>query len=984
MPTKKILIYTDSRGQHTPAGGHVHDVFARRLAQRDDIEAEIMLCPMTWTTTLDFLDYLKERKLDNYDHIVLYTGIVDWSPRPQQSAFDDLYNNQNLSNSKNEKLNTRDYSKKVINNKKHSFDSLFGEDKINTYLNNAFDTEFEGSPTINMYSLEMARKHLIPKLKELDNLIYINSNRFVYGWQGDHKRGRPENITITEEYSELFRNELGSDKVIDLLQWSREEIQIYTCDNLHLTKEGSDWIYERLRRKILENNLKPTRRINFRDDASTFSFYDKVISTPAAISTRDRQLLRKFLKIKDADPIATLIIGVKFDNGDKFRYTNLRFLLSWIDHYYGNLFDVLVVEQGVEKSGRAILADARPYVRHEFLYNSGSYNRGWGFNVAVKHYTQSKVIALLDSDVLTGGNFIEEVISCHLYYKVVSPYSNIYFTNQEEVGEIIASNNLLKLNRKGAVIKPVTITGGMVIIRRDVYEEVCGFEQYTEYGGEDRTLDVTLLNYCEESEIRIAPFVYVHMYHPDGGASKRLGELMADLYNNYGCRVSDKLEPQGYIHQNCHHVSIGQTLFNSQQRKRVYGDPNLYKSGHNLMINGLYQDNIAPLIFPSEYDNMNSYEAREIYKAPAPDSVKLAAFYNVFKGQRCFIIGNGPSLNKHDLSLLEGEFTFAVNGFFYKTKETGFRPTFFVVEDNAVMQENIEEIRAYEVPFKLFPTPYKELHQEGDNVYFFSMNRGFYEQSSPNYCIPRFSTDASKILYCGQSVTYINLQLAFFMGFTEVYLIGMDFDYIVPKEHIVTGNAILSTTDDPNHFHKDYFGKGKTWKLPKIDRVAVNYKMAKLAYESVGRKIYNATEGGKLEIFGRKSYGELFQEPRKLNVDMALIIQKTKEFIQKRSEYVVPVSDKAAPDIAVSRGLLYMLLRHIYWRLRKYRLLTSVLDKIRNRVILRSRQTIYQRVMRRLLQPARRVWHLLPTGLQRPLVPIVRLLLQQHPRGRSD
>jgi hypothetical protein len=138
------------------------------------------------------------------------------------------------------------------------------------------------------------------------------------------------------------------------------------------------------------------------------------------------------------------------------------------------------------------------------------------------------------------------------------------------------------------------------------------------------------------------------------------------------------------------------------------------------------------------------------------------------------------------------------------------------------------------------------------------MNRGFYEKTSPNYAVPRFSTDASRVLYCGQSVTYINLQLAFFMGFTEVYLIGMDFDYVIPESHKRTGDVLLSDTDDMNHFHKDYFGKGKTWKDPKLDRVLCNYKMAKLAFESVGREIFNATIGGKLEIFRRVDWSGLF------------------------------------------------------------------------------------------------------------------------------
>src|SRR3546814_5642176 len=83
---------------------------------------------------------------------------------------------------------------------------------------------------------------------------------------------------------------------------------------------------------------------------------------------------------------------------------------------------------------------------------------------------------------------------------------------------------------------------------------------------------------------------------------------------------------------------------------------------------------------------------------------------DLFKGKRCFIIGNGPSLNKIDLSLLRNEYSFAVNSFYYKTREIGFRPTFFVVEDSTVIKENKEEIISYEALFKFFPSIYKSLH----------------------------------------------------------------------------------------------------------------------------------------------------------------------------------------------------------------------------------------------------------------------------------
>lgn len=242
----------------------------------------------------------------------------------------------------------------------------------------------------------------------------------------------------------------------------------------------------------------------------------------------------------------------------------------------------------------------------------------------------------------------------------------------------------------------------------------------------------------------------------------------------------------------------------------------------------------------------------------APDFAGLLALRDKWRGERCVIIGNGPSINRTDLTKLRSENTFAVNGIFYKSEAMGFDPTFFVVEDSSVMKENVEAIKNYKAQYKLFPTLYRTLHPKEENVFFFLMNRGFYEKESPAYCIPRFSTDAARRLYCGQSVTHINLQLAYYFGFSEVYLIGVDFSYVIPDTAIRKGDLILSTEDDPNHFHGDYFGKGKTWKDPKLHRVKLNYELARDMFEADGRKVYNATKGGALEVFERRDYDEIF------------------------------------------------------------------------------------------------------------------------------
>ncbi|MEM7364093.1 MAG: 6-hydroxymethylpterin diphosphokinase MptE-like protein [Pseudomonadota bacterium] len=255
------------------------------------------------------------------------------------------------------------------------------------------------------------------------------------------------------------------------------------------------------------------------------------------------------------------------------------------------------------------------------------------------------------------------------------------------------------------------------------------------------------------------------------------------------------------------------------------------------------------------------YELLEERLVLVPSSRRrLQRLRNRFAGERCFIIGNGPSLNEHDLSKLDGEYSFGVNSIFYKFYNGNFKPTFYVVEDGHVMTDRHREIDAFECDYRFFPKNYRRyIRSHRSKTYFFNMNEGFYIPESPHHEVVRFSTDASRRVYCGQSVTIINLQLAYYLGFSEVYLIGMDFSYAIPESVVKEGHStLLSTEDDVNHFHPDYFGKGKRWNDPKLHNVKKSYELAKVHYELDGRVIYNATKGGELDVFDRRDYDTLF------------------------------------------------------------------------------------------------------------------------------
>jgi hypothetical protein len=107
-------------------------------------------------------------------------------------------------------------------------------------------------------------------------------------------------------------------------------------------------------------------------------------------------------------------------------------------------------------------------------------------------------------------------------------------------------------------------------------------------------------------------------------------------------------------------------------------------------------------------------------------------------------------------------------------------------------------------------------------------------------------------VYEGHTVTFVSMQLAFFMGFRTVLLVGVDHRYIYegpPNErHVMKG-------DDPNHFSPDYF-KGMEWHNPDLERSEAAYRMAREAFEKNGGRILNLTEGSALEVFDRCDLSE--------------------------------------------------------------------------------------------------------------------------------
>lgn len=236
-----------------------------------------------------------------------------------------------------------------------------------------------------------------------------------------------------------------------------------------------------------------------------------------------------------------------------------------------------------------------------------------------------------------------------------------------------------------------------------------------------------------------------------------------------------------------------------------------------------------------------------------PNEERIQRWQNIYRGERAFLIGNGPSLNKCDLSFLKDEITIGVNSIFLKQDELGGLPTHYVVEDFFVAEDRAQQINALRGTNKWFGN-YLSYTLEDADAHWLNVRMRYDDYRG----FPYFSKDAARQVWAGGSVTYICMQLAFYLGVRELYLIGFDHHYIVPETTDIEGNNLTSLGDDPNHFDKTYFGKGLRWHDPKTDRMELGYKRAARTFKEYGRNIYNATVGGRLDVLERRDYSDLF------------------------------------------------------------------------------------------------------------------------------
>ena len=249
------------------------------------------------------------------------------------------------------------------------------------------------------------------------------------------------------------------------------------------------------------------------------------------------------------------------------------------------------------------------------------------------------------------------------------------------------------------------------------------------------------------------------------------------------------------------------------------------------------------------------------YKEKTFHNPQIERWKNAYAGKKCFVIGNGPSLQVCDLEKLKecGYMSFGSNYINRIFEKTSWRPDFYCCVEDAIMVLNKNFIFNY--PLKAKFLKYMQTYDlfdgfDGvppDDLYIWL----------PGGAVEEVSEDLSKIVYEGHTVTFPMIEFAMYMGFKEIYLIGVD-NTAPPTIHS-DGYA-----NDKVHFYEEDASeiearrKMTQHRMFYTDDTKVYFEILNNHYAAANRYakshgiiIKNATRGGQLEVFERVNIDEL-------------------------------------------------------------------------------------------------------------------------------
>jgi hypothetical protein len=265
------------------------------------------------------------------------------------------------------------------------------------------------------------------------------------------------------------------------------------------------------------------------------------------------------------------------------------------------------------------------------------------------------------------------------------------------------------------------------------------------------------------------------------------------------------------------------------------------------------------------YDIYIKINVHKIHNYKYIDYCKLQNVKDMYKNKRIFIFGNGPSLNKMDLELFKNEYTFCTNKFCLIYDKISWRPTFYHFNDPIIVDDlyNLLEGNLDKLESSIFIDS-KFLIKFPYSLKYFVTNEIINPFNTSRSKYP-FQENIENGIHGAGSVIGNTIQIASYLGFSEIYLVGCDCNYVIPENITSYGDKIKGSKynnryivsdkdNDPNHFISSYFGKNKYWHDPNKERMIEGHGQCYHGIKKQGKKIYNAGINSKCGVYEEVNY----------------------------------------------------------------------------------------------------------------------------------
>jgi hypothetical protein len=229
---------------------------------------------------------------------------------------------------------------------------------------------------------------------------------------------------------------------------------------------------------------------------------------------------------------------------------------------------------------------------------------------------------------------------------------------------------------------------------------------------------------------------------------------------------------------------------------------------------------------------------------------QIEKFENAHRRERCFIVAGGPSLTQLDLGLLGNDIVFSMNRV-YRGFDWGLpKIDYYVLVDRPTYKTIHNEARALDLGIRFYRSAVLDMPEYKDATNPEpAIPLNFTPTDAGHHVDFRFATNPLEGIGIHRNGTVVLpiVQIAYYMGFQEVYIIGCDLEYSRKKKfHFYTSNDEISRKEKSRRGEMD------------VEAVLSAFTVCRNTYEASGRKLINASPGGNLDVLPRVKFSDLF------------------------------------------------------------------------------------------------------------------------------